>query len=228
MEEKRRLEVYNLIILDESGSMNAIYEQALSGMNETINGIRCAQEDHPSQMQYLSVVTFEGRGMNGVKTRRDRVAINDVKDFTEKDYRPGGCTPLYDAMGSAVSHLEREIGEGAAVLVTVITDGLENSSEEYSGRDIKRMVKRLRKKGWTFVYIGTNQDAVEVARGLNIVNALNFRATPEGTRKMSMVHRNASKAYLDKIQMMYDSVEEEVIAPCVEVIDFFSKEDEQE
>ena len=34
--------IYNLIILDESGSMRSIYEQALGGANETIQTIRAA------------------------------------------------------------------------------------------------------------------------------------------------------------------------------------------
>ena len=73
MEEKKTIDVYNLLIIDESGSMQSIYEQALSGINETLNGIRNADKDYPDQKQYVSLVTFEGNGMNGVKTRRDCV-----------------------------------------------------------------------------------------------------------------------------------------------------------
>jgi len=60
------------------------------------------------------------------------VPVSKVEDMTSKDYRPGGCTPLYDAMGKAISHLDACINEGDAVLVMIITDGYENSSEEFS------------------------------------------------------------------------------------------------
>lgn len=189
------MNIYNLIILDESGSMSAIYEQALSGINEVISGIRKNADEFPDQQHFVTIVTFEGSGISGIKTRRDRVAISKVKDFTRKDYRPGGCTPLYDAMGKTLNTLEGQINEDDRVMATIITDGEENSSEEYSGKAVKALVSRLREKGWTFAYIGANQDAVEVARDLHIDNALNFDATPTGVCMMSVSLRKASRKF---------------------------------
>ena len=77
--EKKSINVYNLLIIDESGSMHSIYDQALSGINETLNGIRNAQRDYPDQNQYVSIVTFEGDGVAGVKTRRDSVPASKVE-----------------------------------------------------------------------------------------------------------------------------------------------------
>ena len=96
------MNIYNVIILDESGSMSAIYNQALTGINEVLSGIRKNAADFSDQHHYVTIVTFEGSGIQGIKTRRDRVAIEKIEDFTRKDYRPGGCTPLYDAMGTYV------------------------------------------------------------------------------------------------------------------------------
>ena len=206
MEESKSMNIYNLIILDESGSMESIYSQALSGINETLSGIRRTQEDYPQQNHFVSIVTFEGSGMKGVKTRRDRVPVDKVEALTEKDYRPGGCTPLYDAMGSAISALEGHVTDGDGVLVTVITDGYENSSEEFSGTAVKGLVERMKGKGWTFAYIGANQDAVEVARDLSIPNALNFDATPEGTVCMSVKYEKARKKFAKKMTLCDSSV----------------------
>ena len=178
------MNIYNVIILDESGSMSSIYNSTLASMNEVLNGIKNNQEEFPEQHHYVTIVTFEGEGISGVKTRRDRVPIGIVAPFTGKDYRPGGCTPLYDAMGKTLNELEGLVREDDKVMVTIITDGMENSSEEYSGRTIKNLVTRLREKGWALAYIGANQDSVEVARDLNINNALDFDATPEGMVKM--------------------------------------------
>ena len=127
------MNVYNVIILDESGSMSSIYNQALSGINEVLSGIRRNQEDYPDQHHYVTIVTFEGSGVSGIKTRRDRVAIDRIEDFTKNDYRPGGCTPLYDAMGVTLNALEGKIHEDDRVMATIITDGYENASEEYCG-----------------------------------------------------------------------------------------------
>ncbi len=201
MEENKTMKIYNLIILDESGSMSSIYNQALGGINEAINGIRQNQEKFPEQKHFVSIVTFEGEGMSGVKTRRDCVPVGEVTDLTKKDYRPGGCTPLYDAMGMAISELDHKVEDGDGVLVTIITDGMENSSQEYSGRAVKDLVATHRKKGWTFAYIGANQDAVEVARDLNIQNAMNYDATPEGVVCMSMAYSKAQTAFSRRMHL---------------------------
>ena len=188
------MNIYNVIILDESGSMSSIYRETLNSVNEVLSGIRKDQEEHPEQKNFVTIVTFEGDGIKGIKTRRDRVPIGSVKDFSNADYRPGGCTPLYDAMGKTLNELEGLVHDGDRVLATVITDGMENSSEEYSGRTIIAMIDRLRKKGWTLAYIGANQDAVEVAKDMHIQNALEFDATGEGVAVMGVRMRKARTA----------------------------------
>lgn len=187
------MNIYNVIILDESGSMSSIYKETLQSMNEVLSGIRKNQEEQPEQRHNVTIVTFEGDGIYGVKTRRDRVPIETVKNFTENDYRPGGCTPLYDAMGQTLNRLEGLVRGEDKVMATIITDGFENSSQEYSGTAVKSLVGRLREKGWVFAYIGANQDAVEVARDLNISNALNYDASPAGVMEMSVRFRKASR-----------------------------------
>ena len=59
MEEKKTIDVYNLLIIDESGSMQSIYEQALSGINETLNGIRNAEKDYPDPVSYTHLRAHE-------------------------------------------------------------------------------------------------------------------------------------------------------------------------
>lgn len=197
------MNIYNVIILDESGSMSSIYKETLQSMNEVLSGIRKDQEEQPDQQHNVTVVTFEGNGIAGIKTRRDRIPIEKVENFTEKDYRPGGCTPLHDAMGKTLNWMEGLVSESDKVMVTIITDGFENSSEEYSGATIKALVSRLRDKGWIFAYIGANQDAIEVARGLNIPNALDYAPTPDGIMEMSIhwkrAHRRMSRSMSGEI-----------------------------
>lgn len=210
------MNIYNVIILDESGSMSSIYEETLSSMNEVLNGIRKDQEDFPEQKNFVTIVTFEGSGIKGIKMRRDRVPIETIRNFTEADYRPGGCTPLYDAMGKTLNEMEGLVHPDDRVLATVITDGHENASEEYSGKTIKALVDRLREKGWTLAYIGANQDAVEVAKDLHITNALDFDASADGVAMMGIKMKKArSKAsimwkkqietgLLDKLEGLFD------------------------
>ena len=205
MEQSKEINVYNLILLDESGSMSSIWRQALDGINETLNGIRKTQDEYPSQHQYVSIVTFEGNGVRGVKTLRDRIPVENIQNLKDDDYRPGGCTPLYDAMGLSLNYLQHCVRDDDVVLVTIITDGYENSSNEYSGQAIKALVEKLREKGWTFAYIGANQDAVEVAKGLNIDNAMNFDATPQGTVMMCLDYESARRDFSRQVDQMAKS-----------------------
>ena len=202
------MNIYNVIILDESGSMSSIYNSTLASMNEVLSGIKKNQEEFPEQHHYVTIITFEGEGISGVKTRRDRVPIGTIAPFTGKDYRPGGCTPLYDAMGKTLNELEGLVREDDKVMATVITDGMENSSQEYSGRNIKDLVARLREKGWVLAYIGANQDSIEVARDLNIGNALDFCATPTGVAEMSVKYRKAGRKFSRLAFKWADKVDE--------------------
>ncbi|MBO4753105.1 MAG: VWA domain-containing protein [Bacteroidales bacterium] len=186
--------VFNLIILDESGSMSCIERQALTGVNETLQTIRRAQEKYPEQEQYVTFVPFQ---TGSIKFVRDCEPISEVKDLEPKDYNPGTCTPLYDAIGLSVNHLKKNVSENDSVLVTIITDGYENDSHEFTSRDISRMVEEMKSKGWLFTYIGANQDAIEVAKTMNIKNALNFVQDEAGTRRMFEKERRSRGRFMD-------------------------------
>ena len=190
--------IYNLIILDESGSMTTIEHQAVSAINETIQGVRKAQKANPEQNYFISLVVFEGEGVKGVRTVRDRVPVENIENIKQEEYQPGSFTPLYDAMGISIKALSKVTRKEDPVLVTIITDGMENSSEKYSASAIKRLVSNKREAGWTFAYIGANQDAVEVARELEIRNALNFEASEEGTKRMGKVLRESTGCFFEE------------------------------
>jgi len=204
METTKSVNVHNLIIVDESGSMHSIYDETLSSLNQTLDGIRRTQKENPEQHQYVTLVTFEGEGTHGVKCRYDRKPIEKIGHLSTKDYAPLGCTPLFDAMGLSINKLRKNINDNDAVLVTIITDGYENSSRKYSGAAIKELVATQKAKGWTFAYIGANQDAIEVAQSMNIDNALNFDATPEGTVKMAVRYEKARDQFITNIKYQMD------------------------
>lgn len=185
MEVKR---IINLIILDASGSMESIYNQALSGVNETIQTIRIAQNDHPELQQSITLTSFNS-GKDYLKVKYSVTPINEVNEITKEDYVTCGCTALYDAMGEMISELKRKITEEDRVLVTVITDGYENASVHWSGRQIKSLVEELRHEGWTFTYIGANQDVEAVAGSMGIRNTLAFETTEEATKAMFEIDR---------------------------------------
>lgn len=180
-ETNEKLKVYNLIILDKSGSMNSIAGAAISGFNETVGGIRSAQERYKdSQEHFVSLFVFCNCDKSYIY---ENVPVEKVKELTFKEYIPCCSTPLYDAMGISLNQLLAKIqsDKNSTAVVTVITDGLENASREYSGKAIKALVDKLKdEEGWNFAYIGTNQDVGAVAASLSIDNPMFFEDTSAG------------------------------------------------
>lgn len=174
--------VFNMIIVDESGSMCVIERQALAGMNETIDTVKKMQKMHKDMEQRISLLTFD----SGHKTfKYDNVKAESVHRLGCKDYNPCGGTPLYDAIGTAISKLNAQTTERDNVLVTIITDGEENCSQEYNLKMVKTLIDKMKKQGWTFTLIGTdNLDVEGMAGKMCIDNHLAFTQDDRGTREM--------------------------------------------
>lgn len=176
--------IYNLIIVDESGSMEHLLKSTLSGLNEVISSISAAQRKYAeTQEHFVSVLVFCDYERRYIY---EDTPVADVSLITERDYHPFGCTPLYDATGMALTRLEVKSGDEvhSNQLVTIITDGLENSSKEYDAKSIKSLIERLTKKGWSFSYMGTGHDVKSVADLLSISNSFSFSNDNSGAKTM--------------------------------------------
>ena len=195
MEVKR---IINLMILDASGSMESIYNQALSGVNETIQTIRMGKKEHPEFEQILTLASFNS-GKNYLSVKYSATPIDEVKEITREDYIACGCTALYDAMGEMISELKRKVTPEDRVLVTVITDGYENASIHWSGPQIKSLVEELRQTGWTFTYIGANQDVEAVAGSMGIRNTMAFESNGAACYSMFKAEQKARYRFFDKL-----------------------------
>ncbi|MCD7721916.1 MAG: VWA domain-containing protein [Prevotellaceae bacterium] len=175
-----KTQVFNVVILDRSGSMSSIRQAALSGFNETLRGIQQAQKQFAeTQDHFVSLLTFCSCHMDNVY---DKTPALEARELTPADYEPCCCTPLYDAMGLTITSMRDYVKNipDATVVVTIITDGMENASREYSAKAINNLVKDLRKEGWTFTYMGTNQDVIEEAAKMAINNTRSFSYNNDG------------------------------------------------
>ena len=189
--------VFNLIVVDESGSMCVIEKQALAGLNETIQTVKKVQDAHPDMEQHITIMTFDSGHKRYIY---DNVLAKDATMLSEKDYNPGGATPLYDAVGIAISRLNAITTDDDHVLMTIITDGEENCSTEYSLNMIKTLIEKLKKHNWTFSFIGTdNQDVESMAKEMNIDNHLTFTEDAEGTAEMFATERVCRMSFMHNI-----------------------------
>ena len=181
--------VFNLLVVDESGSMSVIQRQALAGINETLETIRTMQKTHKNLEQRVTLITFDSTHK---KLLYDNATAFEAKPLRRSDYRPCGGTPLYDAIGMGIAKVNAQASEKDSVIVTIITDGMENCSREYDLKMVKNLVEKLKKQGWTFALIGTdNLDVEGMARSMSISNHLQFREDEEGTRDMFQHERRS-------------------------------------
>ena len=185
--------VFNLIIVDESGSMSIIRRQAFAGMNETLQTVRQMQKKFPDQEQRITLVTFD----TGHTTwHYDNMPASQTEDLEWNAYCPGGGTPLYDAMGMAISKVQAQTEDDDNVLVTVITDGEENSSQEWTLKMIRTMIEKLKKQHWTFTLIGTdNLDVETMSHSFAIDEHLKFQQSAAGTKAMFARERRSRERY---------------------------------
>ena len=198
--------VYNLIILDESGSMETIKKATISGFNELVQTIKGIEKMFPEQQHFISFITFNGFG---IKTHLDKQAVSTLNRIDEKIYQPSSMTPLYDAIALSVLKLRIDVAgqENTDVLVTILTDGEENASKEFTGRQVKAIINEQKERGWTFTYIGANHDVEKVALNLSITNTMRFEANDADVEKMFAKERQSRIFYSEKIRNKEDKLE---------------------
>ena len=185
--------IFNLLVVDESGSMSIIRRQALVGINETLATIQKMQKAHKNLEQRVTLITFDSTHTN---VFYDNVRASNANPLKAKDYNPCGATPLYDAIGMGIAKINALTTEDDSVLVTIITDGEENCSEEYSLKMIKNLIEKLKKQNWTFTFIGTDDlDVENIALDMGIDNHLSFAEDEEGTKAMFASENRARERY---------------------------------
>lgn len=142
-----------LIIVDESGSMSFTKRQALRELNEIIEGIGETQKLYPDTEVRVTLITFNS---SQTKYVFDNVPASKTHSITSRDYCPNGATPLYDAIGAGICKLNAQTNAEDNVLVSIITDGEENASKEFSLKMVMALIEKLKKQNWVFILSGTD------------------------------------------------------------------------
>lgn len=179
-----------IVVLDKSGSMSALKQDAIGGFNEFLR----EQQAEPGEAN-LTLVLFD----TGY-TIHPAAPVGRVAPLTEASYHPGGGTALLDALGRTINETGRrlalmpEADRPDKVIVVTLTDGEENSSQEFSLPQVRDMLAHQQDRyGWKFLFLGANQDAFAEAGklGVSAAMAMNFAADEAGMRA---AYRSSSKA----------------------------------
>ena len=189
--------IFNLIVLDESGSMEAIKAATLTGFNEVVQTIQGAQEQFPGQEHTVTLVTFNGLG---IKTILANQPVDRLTPLDPARYVPAATTPLHDALGQSLMRLQwlTERETDYTVLVSILTDGAENASREFSALQVRAMINRLTQRNWSFTYMGANHDVTTTAASLSIQTSVRFEADEQGVKSVFEAERKGRMAYYEK------------------------------
>ena len=171
-----------VFILDRSGSMSGLESDTIGGFNSMIE--RQKKEEGEA---LISTVLFDDRS----EVLYDRVPVGKIEPMTDSQYYVRGCTALLDAIGGAVHHISlvhkyaREEDRPEKTLFIITTDGMENASHKYNYDRVKAMIESAKEeKGWEFLFLGANIDAIEVAGrfGIDADRAVNYECDSAGTQ----------------------------------------------
>jgi len=162
-----------VFLLDRSGSMESCRDDTIGGFNAFVD----AQKADGGTM---TLVLFD----HEVNVLYENKAVTDVLPLTTDTFVPRGGTSLYDALGHVLKmDLPRD------TVCIVLTDGDENSSKTYTGAHVKDLIEsKQTNDGWSFVYLGANQNTIMNAQRLGIHTSMGYDAgtnTPELFRALS-------------------------------------------
>lgn len=170
-------------IIDKSGSMASIRDDAIGGFNTFLED----QKKVPGEAT-LTLTQFN----TVLTTIYENQPLQDVQPLNHSTYIPNGMTALFDAIGATVDNvgLRLESTPEAArpdkVIVAILTDGQENSSIIFKeAQQIKDKIQHQREKySWEFIFLAANQDAfTEGANlGFHAKDIANFKSDPAGIR----------------------------------------------
>lgn len=170
-----------VFILDRSGSMGGLESDTIGGFN----GMLGKQKKEEGEAN-VTTVLFDDQ----IETIHDRFPIHAVKPLTDADYYVRGCTALLDAVGSTVKKVENiqnrlpEEMKAEKIIFVITTDGQENASREYTVNMVKKMIEKNQEKGWQFIFMGANMDAVKEAAnlGINPSRAVSYKNDSQGVQ----------------------------------------------
>ena len=179
------------IVIDDSGSMSSLRSKVCSMVNDVLKTIR-ERSEAEGQQSFISIVAFA----DSAKVVTYPTDIRSVRTLSPSDYRHGGSTALFDAVGEATKVIDRKvtIADDASFLVMVYTDGEENISMTYNASKIKKLIDEKQKTDrWTFAFQMPPGKGATFARGFGIPTE-NIREWEQTTKGVEEVRQTSTAA----------------------------------
>ena len=163
---------YSIVfVMDASGSMESMG-------NEPVESLNAFYDEQKKNCKFKTTLIF----FNNILTCiYDNIDSDNILKIDKTVYKTGGMTALYDAIGFGIDKQIEEKTEN--VIFVILTDGIENASTKFTSREIKKRTDEMKSKyDWKFIYLGANQDAIEVGKTIGANYSSDYDYTPLGFR----------------------------------------------
>lgn len=195
-------------LLDRTGSMQSVKPQTIQSFNTYLDTLKRGDADID-----FTFVQFDSMSLDKICVRS---AVKDVQPLTDSTYQPRAWTPLIDAAYKTIKAVEASLkDEKVKVIICIQTDGNENSSTEYSWKQLNDLIKEKMDQGWQFNFMGAGIDAytqgnkmgipvdntvaystdlrsTQASFGATASNAINFARGLSGSTSYSLGQKAAS------------------------------------
>lgn len=186
-----------IFLLDRSGSMAGLEDDTIGGFNAFID-----KQKRLKGKTIVTTVLFD----HEYEILWNGVDANEIK-LTDKEYYVRGSTALLDAVGKTIVDVIHRLAKTnedekpGQIIFIITTDGMENSSHEFTYKKIKQLIKHQQEKyDWKFIFLGANIDTGKEADNIGIHknNAYSFEASESGVQHMyDVVHDSVSEMRKD-------------------------------
>ena len=201
----RDAEMNAYILLDRTGSMSSIWDEALNSVNVYAASLGTQEEDEIGDVDAsVTLAVFDAQDGLKYDVLRERASAKDWKKVTNDEASPRGMTPLFDAIGRIVSTAESDKPEKAVIVV--MTDGHENSSRELTKEGAKAALDRARERGWEVVFLGAEFANFSDAEGVGNAQQKNM-AVSAGSLGVTMdrlAKKSRSYAKGEEAEIIFD------------------------
>ena len=163
-------------VLDRSTSIrtSGLTEKTIEGFNSFLK----EQKQTPGKAKFTLCLFDGGKSYGAIEGKtyeiiHERVDVKDVPELNSKTFVPKGMTAMYDAIGNTIdsvyTKLKSDKKKSDKVIFLIMTDGEENSSQEYTQATVFELIeKRKNEDKWAFLFIGANIDTMRAGGGLGI------------------------------------------------------------
>ena len=184
--------------LDKSGSMNNVSDDIIGTTNSFVESQD--PDKNPAIVKGLTnigICTFSDYDKITWSGKYSFNPINEYQPLTLENYIPMGSTALYDAITATITECDRYIADhldhNVKVIIVIQTDGEENDSREATSNSVRKLINVRTECGWSFTFLGANQDACLTAKnlGINTKSAIQYNSTQVGSRRVSLALSSA-------------------------------------